>query len=619
MFDIEKNLKTLPTSPGVYLMIDDNDTIIYVGKAKNLRNRVRQYFTPSGQTIEKVREMVKHISRFEYIIVDNEVESLILESNFIKDKKPKYNILLKSGEKYPFIKITKEKYPRILKDRVIRPDGADYYGPFPNAYGVTEIIELFQDMYKIRRCNLNFDKNQYLERPCLYYFIHKCSGPCIKAVTEEEYLEDLSNVENFLKGKQKKIITSLKKKMERASQNLNFELAARYRDNINSLETIVEKQIVRTSKDREMDIIAMAREKDTISMQVFIMRSGKIIDREHFILDDSIKGDDEEVFSSFIQQFYFDMAFVPREIVIQKEPTDSNTLEEYLTRIKGKKVTLTVPKRGEKLRLIELVEKNAKETLEKHLAYIRRRERERPKGLEELEKLLDISPLSRIECYDISNISGVQSVGSMVVYENGQKAPGEYRKFKIKTVEGPNDYASHQEVLTRRLERLKSENALGNKEVSFGRKPSLIIIDGGKGHVNAAKFAMSLLNMEEIPICGLYKDEFHNTKGIVYNGEEIPLKVSSSIYRFLFDIQEETHRFAINYHRKLRDKSMVKSELDDVKGIGEVRKKALLKHFKSIDKIKKASITELLEVDKIDRRSAENIYKHFNGVEDEGN
>ena len=407
--------------------------------------------------------------------------------------------------------------------------------------------------------------------------------------------------------------------MEKASQNLNFELAARYRDNISSLETIIEKQIVRTSKDREMDIIAMAREKDVISMQVFIMRSGKIIDREHFILGDSIKGEDEEVFSSFIQQFYFDMAFVPREIVLQKEPSDSDTLVEYLTRIKGKKVKFSVPKKGEKLKLVELVEKNAKDSLEKHLAYLRRRERERPRGLEELEKLLGISPLSRIECYDISNISGVQSVGSMVVYEKKQKSLGEYRKFKIKSVEGPNDYASHQEVLTRRLERLKHENSLGNREVSFGRRPSLIIIDGGKGHVNAAKFAMSLVNMEEIPICGLYKDEFHNTKGIIYNGAEIPLKVSSDIYRFLFDIQEETHRFAINYHRKLRDKNMVKSELDEVNGIGEVRKKALLKHFKSIEKIKKASITELLEVDKIDRKSAENLYNYFNGAKDEGN
>ncbi|WP_300409613.1 excinuclease ABC subunit UvrC [Lagierella sp.] len=618
MFDIEKNLKTLPTSPGVYLMFDESDTIIYVGKAKNLRNRVRQYFTPSGQTLEKVHEMVKHIARFEYIIVDNEVESLILESNFIKDKKPKYNILLKSGEKYPFIKITKEKFPRILKDRVIRQDGGDYYGPFPNAYGVTEIIELFQDMYKIRRCNLNFDKGQYLKRPCLYYFIHKCSGPCIKAISEEEYLEDLSHVEDFLKGKHKKLITHLKKKMVSAGESLNFELAARYRDNIRNLETIIEKQIVRTSKGTDMDIVAMARTEDIISMQVFIMRSGKIIDREHFILDNSIGDSDEEVFSSFLQQFYFDMAFVPGEIVLQKEPDNIDALGEYLSQIKGKKVKLTIPQRGEKVRLIELVEKNAKETLEKHLAYLRRRERERPQGLVDLENLLKISPINRIESYDISNTSGVQSVGSMVVYENGQKAPGEYRKFKIKTVEGPDDYKSHQEVLTRRLSRLAHENSQGNNEVGFGKRPSLIIIDGGKGQVNAAKFALRVVDMD-IPICGLYKDEFHNTKGIVYNGVEIPLKISSPIYRFLYDIQEETHRFAINYHRKLREKEMIKSELDDIKGIGNVRKKALLTHFKSIDKIKEASITQLLEVDKMNRRTAEAVYNYFNGVKDEGN
>lgn len=618
MFDIEKNLKTLPTSPGVYLMFDDSDTIIYVGKAKNLRNRVRQYFTPSGQTQEKVHEMVKHIARFEYIIVDNEVESLILESNFIKDKKPKYNILLKSGEKYPFIKITKEKFPRILKDRVIRQDGADYYGPFPNAYGVTEIIELFQDMYKIRRCNLNFDKGQYLKRPCLYYFIHKCSGPCIKAISEEEYLEDLAHVEDFLKGKHKKLITHLKKKMVSAGESLNFELAARYRDNIRNLETIIEKQIVRTSKGTDMDIVAMARSEDIISMQVFIMRSGKIIDREHFILDNSIGDKVEEVFSSFLQQFYFDMAFVPGEVVLQKEPDNMNALGEYLSQIKGKKVKLTIPKRGEKVRLIELVEKNAQETLEKHLAYLRRRERERPQGLVQLEELLEISPINRIESYDISNTSGVQSVGSMVVYESGQKVPGEYRKFKIKTVEGPDDYKSHQEVLTRRLSRLAHENSQGNKEVGFGKVPSLIIIDGGKGQVNAANFALRVVDMD-IPICGLYKDKFHNTKGIVYNGIEIPLKVSSPIYRFLYDIQEETHRFAINYHRKLREKEMIKSELDDIKSIGAARKKALLTHFKSIDKIKEASVTQLLEVDKMNRATAEAVYNYFNGVKDEGN
>ncbi|MDO5018124.1 MAG: excinuclease ABC subunit UvrC [Lagierella massiliensis] len=619
MFDIQKNLKTLPTKPGVYLMFDENDTIIYVGKAKNLRNRVRQYFTPSGQTTEKVHEMVKHIKRFEYIIVTNEVESLVLESNFIKDKKPKYNILLKSGEKYPFIKITKEKYPRILKDRVIRQDGGEYFGPFPNAFGVTEIIELFQDMYKIRRCNLNFDKGQYLKRPCLYYFIHKCSGPCIKAITEEEYLEDLSNVRDFLKGKHKKIISTLTQNMNDASKNLNFELAARYRDNLKDLHTIIERQIVRTSKDMEMDIVAMARHNDIISMQVFIMRSGKIIDREHFILDDSIKGNDKEVFSSFIQQFYFDMAFVPKEIVLQIEPDDLDTLQKYLSQIKGRNVKITIPQRGKKVQLIDLVKKNAQEALEKHIAYLRRRERERPQGLIDLENLLGISPLNRIECYDISNISGVQSVGSMVVYENGQKTPAEYRKFKIKTVEGSDDYASHQEVLTRRLSRLAHENNLGNSEESFGRKPSLIIIDGGKGHVNSAKFALRVVDMEDIPICGLYKDEFHNTKGIIYNGKEIPLKVTSPIYRFLYDIQEETHRFAINYHRKLREKNMVKSELDSIKGIGDARKKALMKHFRSMDKIKKASITELLEVDKMTRASAKAVYDYFNGVEDEGN
>ncbi|QQK07403.1 excinuclease ABC subunit UvrC [Miniphocaeibacter halophilus] len=610
MFDIREELKRLPDKPGVYMMFNEDDEIIYVGKAKNLKKRVRQYFTSTSNQTEKVIEMVKHIKRFEYIIVDNEVESLILESNFIKDKKPKYNILLKNGEKYPFIKINNEKFPRIIKDRVIKKDGAKYFGPFPNAYAVTEIIEILQDMFKVRRCNLNFDKGQYLKRPCLYYYIKKCSGPCIKNISEEEYLKNIEEVELFLKGKESKIIDETREKMLQASKELNYELAARYRDNLQNIETIIEKQKVRNAKGTNMDIIALARNGPDICVQVFLMRNGKIIDREHFSIEDEFYEKDSEIMSSFLKQFYLDMAFIPKEILVDILPEDLDTLEKYLSNEKGSKVKIVKPQRGEKVKLVEMVETNAKEMLEKHITSKQRRERNKDAAVKELKELIGIDDTRRIECYDISNISGVQSVGSMIVFENGEKTPKEYRKFKIKTVEGADDYASHREVLTRRFSRFIVENKKGNNLSGFGKRPSLIIMDGGKGQVNIAKDVLKEFNLA-IPAIGLVKDDFHKTRGIIYENQEYPLKVSSALYRMLFQIQEEAHRFAINYHRKLREHDLKKSQLDEIEGIGNIRKKALIKHFKSIDKIKKASIEELMEVDKINRSTAENIYNFF--------
>ncbi|HHX71045.1 MAG: excinuclease ABC subunit UvrC [Miniphocaeibacter sp.] len=610
MFDIREELKRLPDKPGVYMMFNEDNEIIYVGKAKNLKKRVRQYFTSTSNQTEKVVEMVKHIKRFEYIIVDNEVESLILESNFIKDKKPKYNILLKNGEKYPFIKINKEKFPRIVKDRVIKKDGAKYFGPFPNAYAVTEIIEILQDMFKVRRCSLNFDKNQYLKRPCLYYYIKKCSAPCIKNISEEEYLKNIGEVELFLKGKESKIIDETREKMLQASKELNFELAARYRDNLQNIEAIIEKQKVRNAKGTNMDIIALARNGPDICVQVFLMRNGKIIDREHFSIEDEFYENNSEIMSSFLKQFYLDMAFIPKEILVDILPEDLETLEEYLSNEKGSKVKIYKPQRGEKVKLVEMVETNAKEMLEKHITSKQRRERNKDAANRELKELIGIDDTSRIECYDISNISGVQSVGSMIVFENGEKAPKEYRKFKIKTVEGADDYASHKEVLTRRFSRFVVENKKGNNISGFGKRPSLVIMDGGKGQVNIAKEVLKEFNLA-IPVIGLVKDDFHKTRGIIYENQEYPLKVSSALYRMLFQIQEEAHRFAINYHRKLREQDLKKSLLDEIEGIGSIRKKALIKHFKSIDKIKKASIEELMEVDKINKSTAENIYNFF--------
>lgn len=611
MFDIKEELKRLPDNPGVYMMFNDDDEIIYVGKAKNLKKRVRQYFSNSDNKTEKVVEMVKHIKRFEYIIVDNEVESLILESNFIKDKKPKYNILLKNGDKYPFIKINNEKFPRIVKERVIKKDGAKYYGPFPNAYAVTEIIEIFQDMFKIRRCNLNFDKGQFLNRPCLYYYIKKCSAPCIHKITSEEYMENIERVELFLKGKENKIIDETREKMLRASKELNFELAARYRDNIENIETIIEKQKVRNAKGTNMDIVALARSGRDICVQVFLMRNGKVIDREHFLMEDKFFENDSEIISSFLQQFYLDMAFIPKEILVDVIPENLKTLEEYLSKEKGSKVSISKPQRGEKVELVDLVRNNAKDMLEKHVTSLQRRERNKDSAMNDLRELIGIDDLERIECYDISNISGVQSVGSMIVFENGEKSPREYRKFKIKTIVGADDYGSHREVLTRRFARLISENKNDNYSVGFGHGPSLIIMDGGKGQVNIAKEVLKEYSLD-IPVIGLVKDDYHKTRGIIYENEEFPLKVSSTLYRLLFQIQEEAHRFAINYHRKLREDHMKKSKLDEIPGIGDIRRKSLLKHFKSINKIKNASIDELMEADKINRQVAENIYRFFN-------
>lgn len=617
MFNIEYELKRLPDKPGVYMMFDDKDEIIYVGKAKNLKKRVRQYFSGNSNKTEKVIEMVKHIVRFEYIIVDNEVESLVLESNFIKDKKPKYNILLKNGDKYPFIKIAKEKYPRITKERVIKKDGGKYYGPFPNAYAVNDIIEMFQDMFKIRRCNLDFDKKQYLKRPCLYYYIKKCYGPCVKNISEEKYMKNIEEAEMFLKGKQSKIIDELKEKMLNASENLNYELAARYRDNIVSLEAIVEKQKVTNTKGTNMDIIGLARDGADICVQVFLMRAGKIIDREHFLLEDKFDESDKDIISFFLKQFYMDMAFIPKEILIDIVPEDIKTIEEFLSSSKGSKVEIRKPLRGEKVELVDLVTDNAKEMLEKHINSKNKREKNKNIAIEDLENILNIDKIDRMECYDISNISGVQSVGSMIVFENGEKAPKEYRKFRIKTVEGMDDYSSHKEMLTRRISRMIDENNNGNMEKGFGKRPSLIIMDGGKGQVNIALEVLKEFNLV-IPVIGLVKDEYHKTRGIMFENKEIPLKITSPLYRMLFRIQEEAHRFAINYHRKLREKDMKKSQLDEIPGIGDIRRKALMKHFKSLNKIKKATVAELMEVDKINEQVANNIYDFFNEENNEG-
>lgn len=610
MFNIEEELKKIPQKPGVYLMFNKEGKIIYVGKAINLRRRVHQYFDKSRNRSPKVKAMVEHIEYFEYIIVDNEVESLVLESNLIKENRPHYNILLRDDKQYPYIKITDESFPRVLKVRSVGKDSGKYFGPYPNAYAVNDIIDLFHEMYKIRDCNLNFDKGQYLKRPCLNYFIERCDGPCIGKADEAFYNAQISEVEDFLKGKEQKVIEELEEKMQSASRELNFELAAKYRDRINNINIILEKQKVSNVESLDMDMISLARDEGIICAQVFFMRNGKIIDREHFYLEDDFHEKDPEIMSSFMKQFYVDLTYIPKTILVDVLPDEAKGLQALLTEKRGNKVEIRNPQRGDKVDLMGMVRENAKEMLEKYIARHFKRERNIQSAILDLQELTGIPTIDRIECYDISNTSGIQSVGSMIVFTKGKKDPKEYRKFKIKTVEGPDDYASHREVLTRRLKRGLMEEKKGNTGLGFGKIPDLIMMDGGKGQVNIAETVLREMGVM-IPVIGLVKDKDHKTRGIIFNNKEYPLKVTTAIYRLLYQIQEEAHRFAINYHRKLREKTLQASELDQIPGIGEARKKELLKHFKSIQKIRAASEEELLEVPKINKTAAKNIYNFF--------
>ncbi|MGO4987287.1 excinuclease ABC subunit UvrC [Gallicola sp. Sow4_E12] len=610
MFNIEEELKKIPQKPGVYLMFNKDDKIIYVGKAINLRRRVHQYFDKSRNRSPKVKAMVEHIEYFEYIIVDNEVESLVLESNLIKENRPHYNILLRDDKQYPYIKITNESFPRVLKVRSVGKDNGKYFGPYPNAYAVNDIIDLFHEMYKIRDCNLNFDKGQYLKRPCLNYFIERCDGPCVGKADKEKYQEQINEVEEFLKGKEQKVIKELEAKMMDESRKLNFESAAKYRDRINNISIILEKQKVSNVEALDMDMISLARDEGIICAQVFFMRNGKIIDREHFFLEDDFNEKNEEIMSSFMKQFYVDLTYIPKTILVDILPNEAEGLGALLSEKRGNKVEIRNPQRGDKVDLMEMVRKNAKEMLEKYIARHFKRERNIQSAILDLQELTGIPNIDRIECYDISNTSGVQSVGSMIVFTKGKKDPKEYRKFKIKTVEGPDDYASHREVLTRRLKRGLVEEKKGNTATGFGKMPDIILMDGGKGQVNIAESVLQELGIR-IPVLGLVKDQDHKTRGIIYRNREYPLKVTTAIYRLLYQIQEEAHRFAINYHRKLREKALQASELDSIAGIGPARKKELLKYFKSIAKIRKATVEELKEVPKINQQAAENIYNYF--------
>ncbi len=601
MFDIQEHLKQLPAEPGVYLMKDINNNIIYVGKAVSLKNRVRQYFQSSKNHSSKVKSMVKNISKFEYIITDSELEALILECNLIKQYRPKYNVLLRDDKTYPYIKVTtNEEYPRVLKVRRVLKDKAKYFGPYTNTSAVNDTLEIIRNTYPIRTCNIDIDKAiKNKVRPCLNLHINRCTGPCTGNASKEEYNKMVEEIILFLSGKEEKLIEILKEKMNKCAMEFKFEEAATYRDKIRSLEDMLQRQkIDMTTSDLNQDVIAMARAHDEACVQVFFVRNGKIVGREHFILEGVMDSSRESILGSFVKQFYMEQEYIPKEIIIEDEIEDITILEEWLSAKKDQKVFIRVPQKGEKKNLIEMVRKNAIEYLEKFSDTNKRKYEKSIGALEELKNILGLEDIpKRIESFDISNIQGVDSIGSMVVYTNGKKDKKEYRRYKIKTVIGPNDYDSMAEIVERRIK--------------YGDFPDLILLDGGKGQVSSVKKVLDRYNLD-IPLWGMYKDDKHRTKGLISQQKEIELDKISNLYRFIASIQEEVHNYAISYHRSLRNKALTKSELDDIQGVGEKRKKSLLNHFKDIEAIKKASFEELLEVEGMNKSSAQSVYDFFN-------
>ena len=621
MFDFEYHLKNLPSKPGVYLMKNSLGEVIYVGKAKILKNRVKSYFQNSKNHSEKVRVMVKHIAEFEYIITDSEMEALILECNLIKKYSPRYNILLKDDKFYPFIKITvNDDFPRVFVTRNYSKDGSKYFGPYTNGTAVYETINLINKIFPLRTCKLLIKEGGETVRPCLNYHIKKCFGPCGGYISKEEYGKMINDVIDILSGKDTTVLKVLQSEMEEASMNLEFEKAADLRDKILAIKAIVEKQKIFKTMEGDEDFINIYKDEKDSCVQVFFSREGKILGREHFIFENTAEDSIEEILEEFITSFYGGTAKVPRTIYV---PSISNVelVEEYLTIKRGAKVWIKVPQKGQKREMLEMVKNNAQITLEKFKdKYLIDKEINKI-ALEELQELLDLEIWpSRIEAYDISNIQGVDSVGSMIVFEEGRSKNSDYRRFRIKTVKGANDYDSMREILTRRfshgLEEVKAiqESKLQFSAGKFSNFPDLIMMDGGKGQINIALEVLRDLNIN-IPVCGLVKDDKHATRGIIYNNEELIINRSSNLMQLIRRIQDEVHRFAITYHRSLRDKRTLHSVLDDIPNVGEKRRRALLMKFGSVDNIKSATLEQLLETPSINNKAAESIYQYFNGNE----
>ncbi len=614
MFNIDEELKKIPTTPGVYLMFNKDDIIIYVGKAKNLKNRVRQYFRESGtKNSFKVLSMVKNISRFEYIVTNTEVEALILENNLIKKYDPKYNIRLKDDKTYPYVKITtNEMFPRVFITRKHINDKARYFGPYTNSLKLKESVEIIHNIFPLRSCHLKFPRDFEKNRPCLNYHIGKCKAPCNHNISEEEYNKMISKVIDFFNGKHTEIINDLEKQMLEFSDNLEFEKASEIRDKIFAIKKLEENQLVENTNINDKDIIAFARVDYEAMFQIFFVRGGKIVGREHFMLNNVEYLTRSELMEDFIKQFYSGTPFIPKEIIIQEDIEDKELIENWLSSIKEQKVSIIVPKKGEKHKLIEMAYQNASISLERFGDRIKKEKEKTIGALQEISNALGIKTyLKRIEAYDISNTQGIESVGSMVVFEDGKPLRTDYRKFKIKYVTGPNDYASMQEIIQRRFLRYIKETKENDINGKFNKLPDIIFLDGGKGQISAVSKILNNLNINVL-ICGMVKDDNHRTRGLLFNNEEIILKKSSEGFKLITRIQDEVHRFAIEFHRKSREKTLIRSILDDIEGIGEKRKKALLKHFGSIDKIKLANIDELLNIESMNYKSAEAVYNFFN-------
>ncbi len=617
MFDIQEELKKLPAKPGVYLMHDEKDEIIYVGKAVVLKNRVRQYFQNSRNLSPKIQRMVSQIKYFEYIITDSELEALVLECNLIKEHNPKYNTMLKDDKSYPYIKVTvQEAYPRVMFARRMKRDKSKYFGPYTSAGAVKDTIDLIQKIYKIRTCSRSLPRDIGKDRPCLYYQMKQCEAPCQGYISQEEYQKSVQQVIRFLNGDYKEVLQYLENKMMEAAGEMEFEQAAEYRDLIKSVEHISNKQKINSSGLEDRDVIALAKAQTESVVAVFFVRNGKLLGREQFHMQHSPETSRTEVMTEFVKQFYAGTPYLPREILLECEIDEKNIMEECLTAKKGMKVKILVPQRGQKARLVDMARRNAVNILRMDSEKIRLEEKRTIGAVKEIEQLIGIPDLKRMEAFDISNISGFQTVASMVVYENGKPRKRDYRKFRIQSVQGPDDYRSMEEVLTRRfrhgqkeIEEMKQKN-LDPEFGSFTKFPDLLLMDGGKGQVNVAKRVLKELHLD-IPVCGMVKDDNHRTRGLYFENDEILFPPKSEAFRLITRIQDEAHRFAIEYHRELRGKASVHSILDEIQGIGPKRRKALMKHFKDIEKIREASLEELESIEGMSRSAAREVYCFF--------
>lgn len=611
MFNLEEELKKLPDKPGVYIMHDKHDTIIYVGKAKILKNRVRQYFQSNKNHSAKVVQMVSHIAYFEYIVTDSELEALVLECNLIKEHRPKYNTMLKDDKSYPFIKVTiGEEFPRVLFSRTMKHGTGKFFGPYTSAGAVKETIELLCKLYKVRTCSRRLPKDIGKDRPCLNYHIGQCNAPCQGYVNKDEYKKNIDKVISFLNGNYSEIINELTDKMQDCSERMEYEEAARYRDLLISVKQIAQKQKITADDATDRDVIACAMDAEDAVVQVFFIRQGKLLGREHFHMKVATNDSRSGILSEFMKQYYGGTPYIPNVIMTQEEIEDAGTIADWLSSRKKRKVTIITPKKGDKEKMVELAHKNALMVLTKDAEKIKLEEKRTTGAMKQIADWLGLASIRRAEAYDISNTSGVESVGSMVVFEDGRPKKNDYRKFRIKTVKGPDDYKSMREVLTRRFTRGMRERAGEEETRGFAVYPDLIMMDGGRGQVNIALEVLDELHIN-IPVCGMVKDDNHNTRGLYYNNVEIPIDRHSEGFKLITRVQDEAHRFAIEYHRSLRSKKQVSSVLDEIEGIGPARRKALMKHFLDIDKIRNANVSELMEAEGITENVAHNIYKYF--------